>query len=690
MAFVSPGIYVIEKDVSDYPVTIDSSVVGIVGFASKGPVNEATLITSPQQLVTTFGLPGGGLPGQGLEGAVEILEATNRVYFVRGTTSSALEASTVVPVGGCPAVLVSSNGFGVTQNLYLDVQVHDNSVVAKFPVVKQFSIPSGTVSSTSTQSQALVQVIGGGVDQSHVGAAYDSNSTASGYIFGAYAGSGAKLTITSYSNSTRTTGVSALFALDENGSPTGAITSSVVASGITLNSGSTSGFSYFVQSLYPGTGYNTGTNAAGDASGNSIEITPVGFANTILEVNDAGTAVEQFKTNFLNSGVFVENVINTGLVDTTSEIIRGYLVSSLTDIAPTKLSNFSDQLSVIGVSNITGKRGSATAGSANPRFIKFIAGTYSLAGGTNGTSTDNDTNALSLIGDPTTNPKTGIYALDDDVLNISIACAPGFHNQSLDNAGVTLAESSQNFIWLVAPPYGTIDTAQEVIDWHNGQSESRTAAINSSWAAIYFPWLQIFSVFDSVDKWMDPVIFAARQMCYTDNVSEPWFAPAGYTRGRLTKPIAVEVKLNQGDRDALYSGGNAINPIVNFDQDGIMIFGQRTSQRQPSSNDRINVRRLMIVLRKALLASNRRFAFEPDDVITWERIKVQAEALLDDIRRRRGVTDYKVVCDETTNTPARIDRNELWCKIILIPTKAAEAIIFELNISSNTAKLGNV
>ena len=98
----------------------------------------------------------------------------------------------------------------------------------------------------------------------------------------------------------------------------------------------------------------------------------------------------------------------------------------------------------------------------------------------------------------------------------------------------------------------------------------------------------------------------------------------------------------------------------------------------------------MIVLRKALLASNRRFAFEPDDVITWERIKVQAEALLDDIRRRRGVTDYKVVCDETTNTPARIDRNELWCKIILIPTKAAEAIIFELNISSNTAKLGNV
>lgn len=687
--YVSPGVYVVEKDISDYPAPIDSSIVGVVGFASKGPVNKATLLTSPQQLVSVFGQPGNGLPGQGLEGAVTILESTNQIYFVRTASDTATEASTVVPIGACPSVIVSGGGLGVTKNLYLDVQVYDNNGVAKFPVTKKFNIPSGTVTTAGTQGQALVQVIGGGVDQSFVGATYDSNSTASGYIFGAYAGSGAKITITSYSDSARTTGLSALYAVDANGSPTGSLTSSVTASGVTLNSAATSGFSYFVKTLYPGTGYNTGTTNAGAASGNSIEVTNLGFANTILEVNDAGASVEQFKNNLLSGTSWIESVINTGTTNTQSEVIRGYLVSSLSDFAPTKLSSFVDSLASIGVVGIQGSHGGGAAAYSAPRFLKLIEGTYSLVGGTNGTSSDNDQNALALIGDPTLNPKTGIYALDDDALGISIACAPGFHHQSLDNAALALAEASQNFIWLVAPPYGTIDTAQEAIDWHNGLSETRTAAINSSWGAVYFPWLQEYSVFDGVDKWMDPVIYAARQMCYTDNVSEPWFAPAGYVRGRLTKPIAVEVKLNQGDRDALYGGGNVINPIVNFAQDGIMIFGQRTAQRASTALDRINVRRLMIVLRKSLLSVSRRYVFEPNDVITWERIKVSAEALLDDIRRRRGLDDFKVICDETVNTPARIDRNELWCKIILIPTKAAEAIVFELNITSNSAKLGN-
>jgi phage tail sheath protein FI len=687
--YVSPGVYVVEKDVSDYVPSLDSSIVGVVGFASKGPVNTATLVTSPQSLINTFGTPGNGLPGQGLEGAVTILEATNSLYFVRGVHSSALEASTVVTLGACPAVTLSGNSFGVTQNIYLDVQVYDKNGTAKFPVTKQFNIPSGTVSSTASQSQALIQVIGGGVDQSHVGATYLSTNSASGYIFGSYAGSAAKIVVTAYSNSTRTTGLSALFALDGNGSPTGFVASSVTASGVTINNSNSSGVSYFVKTLYPGAGYNTGTQSDGTASGNSVEITTLGNANTILEVNDAGTSIEQFKNNLQDTNSWIETVINTGITNTKSNVIRGYLVSCLSDFTPTKLTSFADTLSTLGVASIQGKHGSTALGTVNPRFVKFVEGTYNLAGGTNGTSSDNDTNALALIGDPTLNPKTGIYALDDDTLNVSIACAPGFHNQYLDNAGVTLAETSQNFIWLVAPPYGTIDTAQEAIDWHNGLSETRSASINSSWAAIYFPWLQEYSVFEGIDKWMDPVIYAARQMCYTDSVSEPWFAPAGYSRGRLTKPVAVEVKLNQGDRDALYSGGNVINPIVNFAQDGIMIFGQRTAQRTPTALDRINVRRLMIMLRKLLLASNRRYTFEPNDVITWERIKVGAEGLLDDIRRRRGLTDFKVVCDETTNTPARIDRNELWCKIILIPTKAAEAIVFELNITSNSAKLGS-
>jgi len=109
--FNSPGVYVIEKDQSDFAPTIDSSIVGIVGFANKGPVNKATLITSPQNLIDNFGQPDQSIPGQGLEGAVEILETTNQVYYVRAVSGTAANASATVQMGGCPAVLVSANGF---------------------------------------------------------------------------------------------------------------------------------------------------------------------------------------------------------------------------------------------------------------------------------------------------------------------------------------------------------------------------------------------------------------------------------------------------------------------------------------------------------------------------------------------------------------------------------------------------
>ena len=136
----------------------------------------------------------------------------------------------------------------------------------------------------------------------------------------------------------------------------------------------------------------------------------------------------------------------------------------------------------------------------------------------------------------------------------------------------------------------------------------------------------------------------------------------------------------------MYSGGNCLNPIVNFPQNGIAIFGQRTTQRQPTALDRINVRRMMIYIKKVLLASTQRLVFEPNDPITWARVEDLCNPLLDDISRRRGITQFKVVCDSSTNTPIRIDRNEMWTKIMIKPTKTAEMVIFELNLTSQSAQ----
>ena len=706
--FVSPGVYVIEKDLSEYTPSLNSSVVGVVGFASKGPVNEATLITSQNQLIDTFGPPSEDIYGQGLEGSLEILETTNSMYFVRAAATSAVEASAAVTFGACPAVIVSGNQYGLTQNIYLDIQVKNNAGIEQFASAKQFNIPSGTLTAGdpgACQARALKKVIGGSLDADAVGV-FDNNSDTglglSGAIVGSFAGSGASLSVTSWTSSARTTGASALFPVRHSTGSTsfgasGTGVSSITVYGATFDALTASGLTYLVETLYPGAGYNAGTTVDGDTSGNSITIRGLGAGNFAVDINENGAVAENFKASLFASGAFLEDVINTGATNATSKYIQGNLYAENGDIATvTKLNNFASQVSgLVGASfdNLKGTQPGAFTGAAciESRFVKAVEGTYDLAGGDNGIPASTDGKATVLIGDATTEPKTGLYALDDDLLNISIALIPGVYNQSVQNALVTLAETSQNFLALVSPPYG-IGTVQDAIDWSNGKSSStagsRTAAINSSYAAIYFPHVKVFSTFDGKDRWYDPTIFAARQMAFTDSVSETWFAPAGFVRGRLTKPTDVEVKLNQGDRDTMYSGGNVINPVVNFAQQGITIFGQRTAQRDPSALDRVNIRRMMIYIRKVILASTRRLVFEPNDEFTWARVESLLNPFFADIAQRRGITQFKVVCDSTTNTPIRIDRNEMWCKVLIKPTKTAEIVVFELNLTNQSAQIG--
>lgn len=690
--FVSPGVYVIEKDLSDFAAVPESSVVGIVGFATKGPVNEPTLITSPQNLIDTFGKPSEDIPGQGLIGAIEILEATNNIYYVRAAVgSTAVDASTLVNFGSAPAVKLDNSGVGVTLNGGFKVQLYNNQGVAQFSTLKSFSIASGTagagLGNASGQALAVAQSVGAGsLDSAKVGLFNDANGDH--WLVGAYAGSGAYMEVSAFTDGNFTLGRAMLFAVNNSGNTGTSPTSAVTASGLTLFPATVaSGLGYLVQSIHPGSGYNLSTLSDGSIQGNSIEVDNLGGERSLITVNDGGAAAENYKISLLDGfGTFIEDVIQTDTTTEESDFIYGNLVSGLFNaITPTKLTFFSDKLNTLGVTNIAGNYGGSVL-SANPRFIKPIENSYGLGNGTDGTGTSTQ-NHTALIGDSTASPKTGIHALDDDLLNISVACIPGFYDQNVQNAFITLGETSQNFMPLIAVPYG-IGNVQNAIDWHNGLDVSRTAAITSDYAAIYFPHVKVFSQFDGVDRWYDPVIFAARQIAFTDAVSEAWFAPAGQTRGRLPKPTQVEVKINQGDRDSMYSGGNVINPIVGFPQQGIMIFGQRTAKRTPSALDRINVRRLMILLRKIILASTRQFVFEPNDQVTWERVESLLNPLLDDIRARRGITDFRVICDETTNTPVRVDRNELWCKVLLKPTKTAEIIIFELNLTSQSAKLG--
>ena len=650
----SPSVVVLENDVSIYTPNINSSVVGLVGFANKGPVNEATLITSQENLIRIFGKPDTALEGQGIEGALEILEATNQMYFVRGIASDKVSAyaSAAVTVGACPAFAVSGYELSTdTSSIYYSITPNaTNTAVTGIVEV---------VSSTSFDTEAEIfenafnpEIL----SEQNVFAYNDGTNT---FLASKFAGSGATLQLSA-------TGLDFRPVLID-GDPSATGLSNVTKSGYTA-----SNVDLVAYSIYPGTGYNLSGLRDGSTQGVSVEINNLSTRDQVV-VNSDGAQVESFNAIELSpsSNNSVEFVLNNVIENNQSEYVYAELEK---DGVPYAAPNqFGEKAAVAG---FTGNGESTDLG--YPRFLKIVEGTYGLADGESG-----GTEASSLIG--TAAGKTGMYALDDDALNISIGLIPGITDDAVQNAFVTLAETSKNFLAIVSPPYG-LSEVQDAIQWMNGQDPTtRSAALNSSYAAVYWPWVQVFNSFAAAEQWYDPAIFAARQCVFTDAISEPWFAPAGFRRGRLTKPTDTETVLNQGDRDSLYS--NSVNPISNDPTTGITIFGQRTTQRAPTALDRVNVRRLMIYIRKVLLELGKPFQFEPNDQFTWELVEDSINPFLDDLLARRAILEGAVKCDSTTNTPARVDRNELWCSVTIKPTKAAETIVFEVNLTSQSATI---
>ena len=670
--YVSPGIYVVENDNSDYVPSINPSVVGIVGFASKGPTDKATLITSQADLIDTFGEPlaESKAGGQGLEGAVEVLETTNSLYFVRCASGGA-DASATISYGTCPAVCLDST-IGDTSEAWFEIQVENAAGVEQYSTALQVF-----VSATGNQETALNTAFADGVDSVKV---QHVRVDGSSFLVGGWAGDQAQLKVTAfsagdYAEANGFTDSMASLSSDYK-TPNALNSSSLTVSGFTPKDASS--ISYLVESLYPGTGYNYTVKSDGSIDGTQVVINTLGGTKNQVFVSQDGVTLENYTVGLVDENGFIEDEINTGEADAISKIIKGNIITNAGDISTTALTSFGQPATSLGY---------AAAGSFDPRFIKLVDGTYKLAGGTDGIPTSADDKATALIGVDNDTGRTGMQVLNDDIIAVTLAAVPGFTDQRVQNALITLAESTGLFLAIVSPPYG-IDKAQDAINWSNGLGSGslgdRTAAINSSWAAIYWPWVKVFDAFSGKDKWYDPAIFAMRQMCYTYSVADSWFAPAGLNRGRLTKATEVEVRLTQGDRDAMYSGGNAVNPIVQFPQQGIAIYGQRTAQRKASALDRVNVRRLMIIIKKLILRSTAQFAFEPNDPLTWEQVKSLITQLIDPIRRGRGITSYQVVCDSTTNTPDRIEKGQLWCKVYIRPTKTAEVVVFELNLTSQS------
>jgi len=283
-----------------------------------------------------------------------------------------------------------------------------------------------------------------------------------------------------------------------------------------------------------------------------------------------------------------------------------------------------------------------------------------------------------VIGNPATS--SGLYAFQNpEAVDINLLCTPGFSTGAVIGTALQMCESRGDVLYLVDPPFGL--RPQQAVDWHNGMllSDLR-AAINSSYGALYWGWVRIFDQFSNDEIWVPPSGHVTAVFSRTARDAESWFAPAGLKRGRLLTALDVEYSPTQGERDLLYGSGNAVNPIVKFPQDGIVIWGQRTLQRTQSALDRVSVRMLMIHIKKNLVRLLRNFIFEPNDKILWKQVIATIDPFLADIQARRGLQAYRVIVDETNNTPERIDRNELWISVFLKPTRTVEFVVLNLAV----------
>lgn len=276
--------------------------------------------------------------------------------------------------------------------------------------------------------------------------------------------------------------------------------------------------------------------------------------------------------------------------------------------------------------------------------------------------------------------QSGLFAFDNpERYDISLLSIPGNSSGAVIAAGLQFCERRSDCLYVIDPPFGL--RPQQVVDWHNGILLSDLAnSLNSSYGALYWSWLKIFDQFNGGEIYVPPSGHVCSVFARSARESELWFAPAGLNRGRLLSALDVEFNPTIGERDLLYGFNNAVNPIVNFFQDGITVFGQRTLQRKDSALDRVNVRMLLIFIKKNLVRTLRNFLFEPNDRFLRKQVVNTIDPFLGDIAARRGLTAYKIVCDDTNNTPERIDRNELWVSILLKPTRAVEFIVLNLAV----------
>tara|TARA_R110002110_G_scaffold331650_1_gene542773 strand:+ start:4010 stop:7030 length:3021 start_codon:yes stop_codon:yes gene_type:complete len=288
---------------------------------------------------------------------------------------------------------------------------------------------------------------------------------------------------------------------------------------------------------------------------------------------------------------------------------------------------------------------------------------------------------------------------DPEYINMNLLVAPGLTQTNLTEHMIDVCAARGDALSIIDLPnvyvpsgeayYNSKDQRTSQTTPASAASALRDRRIDSSYGCTFYPWVQTRDTNTGRLLWIPPSVAMMGVLASSEAASELWFAPAGFNRGGLSDGAAgipiinVSERLISDDRDTLYD--NKINPIASFPSSGIVVFGQKTLQERQSALDRINVRRLVIYLKKQISILANQVLFEQNTSATWLNFKALVEPLLANTKATYGIADYRLILDDTTTTPDLIDQNVLYAKIMVKPTRAIEYIAIDFVVMSTGA-----
>ena len=645
MAFqVSPGVNVTEKDLTNVIPAVSTTSGGIVITAEKGPIDEITTVSSEQELAEVFGKPNSSNFEEWFS-AANFLGYGNNLKVVRPITGM-LNAS----VSGSPILVKNTTD-------YLD----------------NFSSAASFAANVGAYGAREAGTLGNSLKVSVC-----SNSTA----FGPHSMSGNLV-----ADASAAIGDTSITVDDGSLMQVGDILEFGDASNVPSTDGAPSGFYYKITAISTHVltiarfNPQTGTTETGGLRHAVVDNAKIlrhweyyfNFSNaptTSDDVSNAGGSLDE-----MHIVVIDEDGVITGTTGTILETFEG--VSQAVDAkTSTGASNFfadviyaqSKFVYVMDHETTLANSGAVrTTTFDNAQGDAFVVKTYSLAGGTDDYAATNAEIATA-------------YEKFNDAENVDLSlliCGPS--QTSADATGDTkatavmdIATARKDCVAFISPAKAdvvgvanAITQTQNVVGFADGLPSTSYAVIDSGYKYMYDRYNDVYRF---VPLNGDTAGLCAR----TDSVADAWFSPGGFNRGQVRGAVKLAYNPNQTQRDELYK--SRVNPIVSFPGQGTVLFGDKTAQAKPSAFDRINVRRLFIVLEKAISTAAKFQMFEFNDEFTRAQFRNLVEPFLRDVQGRRGLTDFSVVCDDSNNTGDVIDRNEFRADIFVKPARSINFI----------------